>query len=660
MVERFKDKLKDHIKDIGSAMELAEKEQRKRVEAERVGNRPVDYTVASDARKKAANAQADEIIKQRKKELEDIERERQHELWDSNEDAGIEEDKVKEAKKVDAVLKKELGEKKEELEVDQLELRARKEKAYMDLRKTSDDIKARMAAEKAAQHASKSTGLMTNLAVKTTTAMHGDTPKSIINLFWLAVFIHAIIIVLSFLHMDESTLLLVSIILYLLLLIRAIFAFKKEGELDSSTIGWLIGLSIFCIVLPTILSIFVPDVPFVGTTTWLDWALFFRLLIPAWPFYLGIVKFDIPAARWWIGLIMLALLVFFILNYGLKINTSQLIALGMRPTDISRSTAVFKYIADEGKAMITNFAKKLGSPTTWLNKTESYFGLNYYTSTIDGTEEEPVGFYITGVKSEDKYFYEGSPATVVADIRGKSFVDELFVIPSCYIDKKGDGVATPESFHILGEEQSSFYCRFTDLTKGSYTAKVSATFDFETWAYLEYNFVDLEVKRSFDAKHESVNTALNIPTTTKSISTPGPVNLGMASSGLTQPILIDRAYNTRKPAIGASVLNQWTDGQIGEVYQFVLMVPDDFSLVDCTRGVPTTQTNENITGYTDYTFTKEQLDPRLTFEQVRCFLQLKDPAGFFAGGAQKVKRTFIGKVKYRYKLEKSVSLIVKP
>jgi hypothetical protein len=91
------------------------------------------------------------------------------------------------------------------------------------------------------------------------------------------------------------------------------------------------------------------------------------------------------------------------------------------------------------------------------------------------------------------------------------------------------------------------------------------------------------------------------------------------------------------------------------------MVPDDFSLVDCTRGTPTAQANENITGYTDYIFTRDVLgDPRLTFEQVRCFLQLKDPNSFFAGGAQKVKRTFIGKVKYRYKLEKSVSLIVKP
>ena len=505
-------------------------------------------------------------------------------------------------------------------------------------------------------------GLMTRLATQTGKAsarMHGETPKSIVSLFWLAVFFHGIIVALLLFGMNDETLILVSLLLYTLLTIFAIFAFRKADAFDSSTIGWLIGISVFCVALPLILS-YVPDIPLLGTTTLYDWVLWFRLIIPVWAIYLG-MKFDIPIAKWYVFFILGVLLFFFVLNYGLQINTSQLIALGLRPTDISRSTAVFKYIADEGKAMITNFAKKIGSPTNWLNKTESYFGLNYYTSTIDDTEQEPVGFYITGVKSEDKYFYVGSPATVVADIRGKSFTDELFVVPSCYIDKKGDGISTPDSFHILGEEQSAFYCRFDGLEKGSYTAKVSATFDFETWAYLEYNFVDLEIKRSFDARDESINTALNIPSATRSISTPGPVRLGMASADMTQPILIDKTYNTRNPVLGASVLNMWTDGQIAEVYQFALSVPNDFNLVDCTRGTPTAQANENITGYTDYIFTRDTLgDPRLTFEQVRCFLQLKDPASFFAGGAQKVKRTFIGKVKYRYKLEKSVSLIVKP
>lgn len=576
----------------------------------------------------------------------------------------------------DAVLKKLGDETKEEtIEGRKLKLEERKQKLEEEMFAAKQD--AAEAAVKKAKHekawnttkkigrgaATVGAGLMTNLAVKpvrnTVAAMHGDTPKSIVTLFWISIIFHALLAFLAYANMSDPMFLLISSIVYAFLTLMAVLAFRKAGGIDSSTLGWLLGISVGYILLPLVLG-FLPEITLAGPVNLYGLILGIRLFVPIWSLYLG-WKFDIPFAKFVTLLVIGALFLFFALTYGLELDTSQLVAMGMRPTDVSQATISLKYFFDQGKALVTKFVIRFGSPTTWLNKTESYLGLNYYTSTIDDTEQEPVGFYITNVKPEDKYFYEGSPATVVADVRGKSFVDELFVVPSCYIDKKGDGIATPDNFHILGEEQSAFYCRFDGLTRGSYTAKVAATFDFETWAYLEYNFVDLEVKRSFDARHESINTALNIPTATKAVSTPGPIRLGMASADMTQPILIDKTYNTRRPVLGASMLNQWTDGQIGEVYQFIFSVPNDFELQDCSRGTPAAQANENITGYTDYIFTRDQLgDPRLTFEQVRCFLYLRNPSTFFASGTQKVKRTFIGRVKYRYKLEKSVSLIVKP
>lgn len=664
MVVGFKDKLKNHIKDVSSAMELVEKEERKREEERRI---------EAERQREIAEASQNEIGL----DLDEVMEKRRLERIKERAAEKLEEEKISDEKK-EANIEKEMERIKErELRIREAELaeRERERKAIAEearIKKEEEEDEARKAKRAKAWNTTKKVGrgavavgagLMTNLAVnpakKTVAAMHGETPKSIVSLFWFAVFVHGIIVALLLFGMDSGTLILISMLLYTLLTLLAIFSFRKAGAFDSSSIGWLIGISAFCIILPLILS-YVPNIPLLGTTTLYDWVLWFRLIIPVWAIYLG-MKFDIPVAKGYVILILGILLFFFVLNYGLNINTSQLMAMGFRPTDISRSTAVFSYIAQEGKSMISNFAKRIGDPNTWLNKTESYLGLNYYTSTIDDTEQEPVGFYITNVRSEDRYFYEGQPATVVADVRGKSFVDELFVVPSCYIDKRGDGTATPSSFRILGEEQGAFYCRFTDLPKGSYTSKVSATFDFETWAYLEYNFVDVEIKRAYDAKGESINSALKISTATKSVSTPGPIRLGMASSDLTQPILIDKTYNTRRPVIGASLINAWTDGKIGEVYQFVLSIPNDFELQDCSRGAPASQANENITGYTDYIFTRDLLgDPRSSFEQFRCFLYLREPGTFFASGVESAKRTFIGRVKYRYQLEKSVSLIVKP
>ena len=279
---------------------------------------------------------------------------------------------------------------------------------------------------------------------------------------------------------------------------------------------------------------------------------------------------------------------------------------------------------------------------------------------IDNNEKAPVGLYLENVRLADKYAYEGYPVIIWADIRGKSFVDEIGVTPSCYIDKKGYGETDPRSITIFGEEHLTLSCTFYDLTKGSYLAKVSAPFNFETWAYVTYTFVDIETKRALELQGKNVNYELDVDHLPRAVFTNGPVMLGMASM-VDQPVGIDTMYNIREPILGVTLDNLWTEGEIERVDEFIIQVPDDFKLVKCDRWRPDTerQPSKSEEGYDFYTFSREELgDPRLGFQSVTCRLHINDPKELLAG-AQKVQRTFVAQAKYLYKLEKSVRIYVR-
>jgi hypothetical protein len=354
-------------------------------------------------------------------------------------------------------------------------------------------------------------------------------------------------------------------------------------------------------------------------------------------------------------LVVLVGLLFYKIVFGL--NPSSLGIIAGSP-QLGQATEVINFLVEEGHKVGTNIVNSIFKLSdTIQNRT----GINFYMGMIEDNEEEPVGLYIDKVRPAEKYFYEGSPVLIWADIRGKSLVkdSEINVTPSCYIDEKGYATVDPTRFSLLGEEYNSFLCTFSDLPKGSYRVKANAAFTFETWAYVTYTFVDIEMKRSYELQDKNINSELNIPLTPRAIYTNGPIMLGMGT-GLDQPIGIDTQYNTREPILGVTIDDRWTDGQVESVSEFVIQVPDDFDLVKCDRGTP--QAGEGIvSGYTSYTIRKEDLsDPRLGFQSITCRLHIKESGlKTFLSGAPKVQKTFVAKVAYLYNLQKSVSINVR-
>jgi len=512
-----------------------------------------------------------------------------------------------------------------------------------------------------------SDGLMTDLAVKDkkekrkTRSSGSGTSGNLKLLFWIAVCIQIIDVFL--LQFDRTVYFPTAIGMYGALTLLAIWFFsKEEGHLTTPRqIILFILISFFYLIVPTLLYA-IPDIDVVAGTTLFDWVGFLLAILPIWPIYIG-MKAEYAGVHKYVNFWIIFLLFVFIFGIGFKLSPAFLGYIGGRSETIQVGI-VANYLWDETGDVVKNFwtsIKKLFDVTSLpiYNNT-----MGYYMSEIErsnGDTKNPVGLYLDDVKAVENYFYKGTPAIIWANIRGKSFMDEIHITPECYIDKVGDGVPSPKSYTLYGFGSTSFSCTFNDLEKGDYTARVGVTFNFETWAYVTYTFVNLETQIAMSTQGKNINSELDIPLRPRAISTRGPVMVGMAPTNLEMPIGIDTKFNTQEPILGVTIDNLWTNGKIDYASELIIMVPDDFKLVRCDRWYPATERapDESENGVDIYKFKREEIgDVRQTFKSVRCWVHIKDPVALLSG-AQKVERTFVAAAKYQYRLEEREGIHVR-
>lgn len=480
--------------------------------------------------------------------------------------------------------------------------------------------------------------------------MHGDASGSMKFLFWFSALIHVLYMIARW-QDAQNAIFYIAVILYGIVFVISIFILIKNYGANAETILVPALLGVFYVLLPYFIQI-IPPMDLFGNVSLLAMVDAIIILVPFMPLYVA-WKGELPLLKVYIAVMIGAVVLFLVLQVAANTSPGDLARIGGSP-QVTRAGEFFDYIADSTRTSWNKFSRNIGLiPEMLINRT----GINYYTGMIDDNENEPVGLYIDNVRPADKYTYEGYPALVWADIRGKSFTGEIHVEPICYIEKKSPGIADPSYFKFYGLEHDTLSCTFEDLEKGSYYAKVGASFNFETWAYVTYTFVDLNTKRGLELQGKNINYELDIDPYPQAVYTNGPAMLGMASQ-VDQPIGIDIEYNTREPVLGVTLDNEWTEGEIARVDEFVIMVPDDFELIKCDRGPPDVSRGVEP-GYDSYSFRREQLgDPRVSFQSVTCRVHIKDPVEFLAG-SQKVQRTFVSRVKYYYNIQKGVRLYVR-
>ena len=530
-----------------------------------------------------------------------------------------------------------------------------------------ENKEAKQAAQAAAKSDKMSDGtMMGDLAANTTRTPASDSfgqPSAMeLVLFIFAVGIQIFDFLRGF-RRDSGTGIIV--LLYLMLAVLAAVVFYRRNIFDEikSLFGFL-AVSAISVFVPAYLYLF-QGVNIAGGPSLMQWASFFLSIFPIWPVFIARKLENTRISHWtnlYISLWVLGVVLVGIFYFSSQINASTIVAAGGQ-SQVLEFSPVWNFLSDMAVDSAKNFWNAINLETNakiLLNAS----GLAYYTGTVDQNEKQPVGLYIDNVRPADKVNFENAPVIVWADLRGKSFNNEIIVTPTCFIDsntKKGTaGESNPHSLSIFGEEHDSLQCTFGNLSKGSYTARVGASFSFETWAYVTYTFVDLQVKRSMEVQGKNVNSELDIPRYPNAIYTNGPIFLGMGSQ-VDQPIGVDTENNVRDPILGVTIEDRWTDGKLEHVNDFTLQVPEDFDLVDCDRWYPEKMrepaSSEN--GYNFFKFSREEIgDIRSEFRSITCRLHIKDPKKFLAG-QQKVQRTFVAQATYEYQIEKKVSLSVK-
>ncbi|MBD3209068.1 hypothetical protein GF367_01460 [Candidatus Woesearchaeota archaeon] len=300
---------------------------------------------------------------------------------------------------------------------------------------------------------------------------------------------------------------------------------------------------------------------------------------------------------------------------------------------------------------------------------------------VDPYSERDLGVQFTEIRTFSSEFYEGEEVVVWADIQGETFKDIIRLNMRCYAvgpeKQVYDGIIETNGVEqdllvIKMREKIGVQCRFDDLPAGYYDVRVAGAFNFRTWAYVPYYFAPDELIKGLWAQDLDPAAEAGIPSRPVAIYTNGPVQLGLASE-YDQPIPVDPSDPVRAlPPFGASVINQWADGEVSQVRYISLLVPDEFTLVKCdrdpvrgSREQPGWSSNEE-TGYREYRFENIQ-NPNMFFESATCFLSLEGgslaekqrTAQRLVGGYDLVMKTFAAKTEYLYTIEDGVRVQVK-
>ncbi|MFH1770883.1 MAG: hypothetical protein ABH828_05005 [archaeon] len=472
---------------------------------------------------------------------------------------------------------------------------------------------------------------------------HGGEEPSVsphLLLFFAAIAIHIFLDVYLFnLRRDGGSIPLMLGAYIVLTLFAVLFVYKSGLSSETWTIA---GISLAAFLLP-----------FINKFVNANWVTAVLILVPVWGIYLmfnpGDSTFLAGFGKWYL-IIVLILGVYALLTSS--IVNSQMGALpASAPADVSSAVDVIKhFFIDNTKNLGTSI---LGLPGKIGSKINQTFSMSYFTGQVEQNEAEPLGVYLEDLRAAEPVFYENNTIIILANLRGKSFEGVINVNNYCFINsgnkRIANGKVIPFNPELFYDESRPIECVIEDnLKKGSYTVTLLSTFDFPTWGYVEYTFVDRETRLAYYSQGKDINYELSIPRKAITTYTNGPVSIGSNIRDL--PIVM---YPDSYQNFGVTVANIWPQGHMDTLKTLEVHVPEGIMLENCLPKTGTTSPGDN--GYTIYTFKLET--PKDTFSTELCEMKFVNSDNFLNGNL-KVTKTFAIKADYRYSLEKTINIRV--
>jgi hypothetical protein len=340
-----------------------------------------------------------------------------------------------------------------------------------------------------------------------------------------------------------------------------------------------------------------------------------------------------------------------------------------------------------------------GKPQQFYNSTRNFFTgqvdyatQDYYTGQVDQAQGLPMGVFITDTQPMYSRFRSEDDLIVIGTLRARTLADNLSIDTRCYLDFGKSGIissyhssaiygnSTPRNIRVdyTGEFQDKYALDCTvrndqfrmhiddernraQLTSASVV--FNATFDFDTWAYAEYAFMDRQLMQAFRLERLEPADAMRIRRTLQPKYTPGPLMMGMPSDSLPIPYDGGTGDNANLPAFGVTLTNSW-HGKGGvnnfKTLEFFLPKPFELKLDECTPREGTRIMENAISysrpinwsennAYNHYVVSNVAIRPGETFITVRCPMRIGDTRNHPVLGTSGASRaTFFVHARYSY------------
>lgn len=259
-------------------------------------------------------------------------------------------------------------------------------------------------------------------------------------------------------------------------------------------------------------------------------------------------------------------------------------------------------------------------------------GLYYYGKVEDGKEE--VGATIASFKTLGgrQKFTQGEQVVFTGEIAINQLERATNTTYFCEVEKISDiptiqpdgtlkrpvysGTATSirsgtdKSFFTKFEQTDVVNCIFDSLEEGTYQGALRVEFDFESWGYVTYYFMNREFIATEDFNNVNINQKYNIPAQAVAESTDGPtkIMMGLETVRLPIPLTFEETSPIKNSFIvGLSLVDKYalqslSGGNIKKVKAVEIRVPKEVKLNCQNIETPTPKPDTELQTYQIYRF----------------------------------------------------------
>jgi hypothetical protein len=288
-----------------------------------------------------------------------------------------------------------------------------------------------------------------------------------------------------------------------------------------------------------------------------------------------------------------------------------------------------------------------------------------YIGTVEENEGLPLGIYVKEFKPiSSTRFLVNQSIYFEALLQGATFLKNPPILEShCYYkayDKPpiyANNTVNVTPFRKEIKFMEPFYVRClmggsTFNKTGPYTVTYRGVYNFSTWAYSTWVFVDESIRTSYIRQGMDINTEFGIPKYLTTYFTNGPANVGM--SNLELPISLVRGTSGRTNTyFSVSISAKEPNTEILRVNRFSVLVPKEIKLSDCDKqGTVTEEDGE----YNEYTFDLGG-EVGMYHRSISCWLNVTD-ANALLGDRTVTYKTFVVDAAYLVQVERSTTIQV--